>query len=94
MSSNILQTAMVFAASVMQYFRGSRGKGLFALGAIALLAFPIRCSSRNSESNADARDHDRNGNGSMDGSCYFVELIAGSFVGSFCMGESVPLLRC
>jgi uncharacterized membrane protein YoaK (UPF0700 family) len=30
---------MVFAASAMQYFKGSRGKGPFALGVIALLAF-------------------------------------------------------
>jgi hypothetical protein len=37
--SNILQTAMVFVAFAMQYFKGSRDKGPFALGAIALLAF-------------------------------------------------------
>ncbi len=37
--SSILQTAMVFAASAMQYFKGDRGRGHFALGVIALLAF-------------------------------------------------------
>jgi hypothetical protein len=30
---------MVFAPSAMQYFNGSRDKGPFVLGAIALLAF-------------------------------------------------------
>ena len=37
--SNILQTAIVFVAFAMQYFKGGRDKGPFALGAIALLAF-------------------------------------------------------